>query len=169
MSSPGARCSSPVIQVEKSWARHTRRRQVADHPSRGSVAPVRDQAARASASTLTPATARFMPLAPVGGTMWAASPARNSRPWRIGSTTKLRMPVTLLSRIGPSSRVQPASGARPARRSPPAPLAGDRPLAQGPAVVGGQAGLELPPDPAVVPVLDRLVRVDLEVQAGQLG
>jgi hypothetical protein len=95
--------------VEKSWARQTRRRQVADQASSRSVAPVRYQAARASASTRTSATARFMPLAPVGGTMWAASPARNSRPKRIGSTTKLRMPVTPLSRIGPSSRVQPSS------------------------------------------------------------
>jgi len=30
-------------------------------------------------------TARLRPFAPVGGTMWAASPARNSRPYRIGS------------------------------------------------------------------------------------
>jgi hypothetical protein len=38
-----------------------------------------------------------MPLAPVAGTMWAASPARNSRPCRIGSTTKLRMALTPLA------------------------------------------------------------------------
>ena len=34
--------------------------------------------ASASASTVTSATARFRPLAPVGGTMWAASPASSS-------------------------------------------------------------------------------------------
>ena len=28
--------------------------------------------------------ARFGPLAPVGGTVWAASPARNRFPWRMG-------------------------------------------------------------------------------------
>ena len=102
---------------------------------------LRYQAARASASTRTSATARFMPLAPVGGTMWAASPARNSRPKRIGST-ELRMPVTPLS-IGPSSRVQPSSVASRARF----------PL----------------PDAPVRPAPDRLVRVDLEVEGGEPG
>jgi len=38
-------------------------------------------------------TARFSPLAPVRGTMWAASPARNIRPYCIGSHTKLRIGV----------------------------------------------------------------------------
>ena len=47
-------------------------------------------------------------MAPVGGTMCAASPARNRRPYCIGSTTKLRMPVTPFSSIGPSSSVQPS-------------------------------------------------------------
>ena len=69
------------------------------------------------------AIARFRPLAPVGGTMCAASPARKSRPYCIGSTTKLRMPVTPFSRIGPSSSVQPSSaergsGARPRSARP---------------------------------------------------
>ena len=40
------------------------------------------------------ATARFIPLAPVGGTICAASPARNSRLYCIGSATKLRIGVT---------------------------------------------------------------------------
>ena len=56
--------------------------------------------------------ARFMPLAPVGGTMCAASPARNSRPYRIGSTTKLRMPVMLFSSTGPSVSVKPSAASR---------------------------------------------------------
>jgi len=34
--------------------------------------------------------ALLSPRAPVGGTMWTASPARNRRPYRIGSATKLR-------------------------------------------------------------------------------
>src|SRR5881392_1740343 len=38
----------------------------------------------------TSETARFRPLAPVGGTMWAASPARKRLPCRMGSATKLR-------------------------------------------------------------------------------
>ncbi len=44
--------------------------------------------------------------------MCAASPARNSRPCCIGSTTKLRIPVTPFSRIGPSLSVQPSSPSR---------------------------------------------------------
>ena len=47
--------------------------------------------------------------APVGGTMCAASPARNSRPNCIGSTTKLRMPVMPFSTILPSRNFQPSS------------------------------------------------------------
>jgi hypothetical protein len=38
--------------------------------------------------------------------MWAASPARNRRPWRIGAATKLRIGVTDLSVIGPSETDQ---------------------------------------------------------------
>ena len=41
--------------------------------------------------------------------MCAASPARNSRPWRIGSATKLRIPVIPFCRIGPSAGCQPSS------------------------------------------------------------
>ncbi len=40
-------------------------------------------------------------MAPVGGTMCAASPARNSRPKRIGSVTKLRSGAMLFSIDGP--------------------------------------------------------------------
>src|SRR5260370_41012138 len=43
----------------------------------------------------TSAAARLSPLAPVGGTMCAASPARNKRPYCIGSATKLRIAVML--------------------------------------------------------------------------
>src|SRR5215471_9786769 len=50
-----------------------------------------------------------MPLAPVGGWMWAESPARKSRPHCIGSTTKLRMGVMPFCSIAPSAslRVRP--------------------------------------------------------------
>src|ERR671916_549674 len=43
----------------------------------------------ASARRPTSPAARFRPLAPVGGTIWAASPARKRRPNRRGSATKL--------------------------------------------------------------------------------
>ena len=87
-------------------------------PSRSSAPAARpspswQRAASPSASTRTSAIARLRPLAPVGGTMWPASPARYRRPCCIGSTTKLRMPVTPFSRIGPSCSVQPS---RPTRR-----------------------------------------------------
>ncbi len=52
------------------------------------------------------ATARFIPFAPVGGTMWAASPARKSLPWRIGSQTKERICTMLFWKILPSVSVQ---------------------------------------------------------------
>ena len=47
--------------------------------------PWRTSASAPRASDATSWTARFSPLAPVGGTMCAASPARNSRPCCIGS------------------------------------------------------------------------------------
>ncbi len=50
-----------------------------------------------------------MPFAPVGGTMCAASPARNSRPYCIGTATKLRIGVIPLSSKGPSVNVKPSS------------------------------------------------------------
>ena len=46
-------------------------------------------------------------LRPVGGTMWAASPARKRRPCRMGSATKLRIGVIPFSSTGPSVSVQP--------------------------------------------------------------
>ena len=53
--------------------------------------------------------ARFMPLAPVGGTMCAASPASSSRPCCMGVATKLRIGVIPLSSNGPSVSVKPSS------------------------------------------------------------
>ncbi len=47
-------------------------------------------------------------MAPVGGTMWAASPARNIRPNRIGSATKLRSGAMLFSIDGPVTRLSAA-------------------------------------------------------------
>jgi len=46
----------------------------------------------------------------VAGTMCAASPARNSRPWRIGSATNDRIGAIPLSKISPSwSAKEPSS------------------------------------------------------------
>ena len=72
--------------------------------------------------------------------MWAASPARYRRPCCIGSATKLRMPVTPFSRIGPSASVQP-------RRAEPR--------------------LQLGPDALVGPLGDVLVVAHLEVEAAE--
>ena len=55
---------------------------------RGAGRPCAAARPRAGASRPTSATARLRPLAPVGGTMCAASPARKSRPCRIGVCTK---------------------------------------------------------------------------------
>ena len=41
--------------------------------------------------------------------MCAASPARNSRPYRIGALTKLRIGVMAMSSAGPSFTAQPGS------------------------------------------------------------
>ncbi len=102
-------CSSVVIHQEKCWARQTRRRQSREYASSGPVSPEEYQTARASVSTVTSNAARFRPLAPVGGTMWAASPASSSRPNCIGSATKLRMAVMPFSRTGPVARLQPGT------------------------------------------------------------
>ena len=83
--------------------------------------------------------ARFMPLAPVGGTMWAASPARNSRPCCIGSTTKLRIAVMPFCSSGPS-----ASGRVPPSRA-----------------------MQFVPDARVRPVLDIVVGRALQVEPRQ--
>src|SRR4030095_8218899 len=50
---------------------------------------------------ITSEAARFKPFAPVGGTMCAASPARNRRPNRSGSATKLCSGAILFSIAGP--------------------------------------------------------------------
>ena len=49
--------------------------------------------------------------------MCAASPARKSRPWRIGSHTTLLMPTITFCVIGPSFGSQPSRVARRARIS----------------------------------------------------
>ena len=61
--------------------------------------------------------ARFRPLAPVGGTMWAASPASSSRPKRIGSATKLRSGAMLFSIDGPVCTASATGGGRRRRSS----------------------------------------------------
>jgi hypothetical protein len=48
--------------------------------------------------------AKFKPLALVGGTMCAASPAKNMRPKRIGSVIKLRSGSMLFSDLAPEKR-----------------------------------------------------------------
>src|SRR6266511_449504 len=111
-SSPSSSCSIDVIHDEKCSARQTRRRHVDEYDSSPVSRPVAYQSAIASASTRTSAIARFRPFAPVAGTIWAASPARKSRPYCIGSTTKLRMPVMPFSSTGPSCSVQPSSAVR---------------------------------------------------------
>src|SRR5262249_49883535 len=75
---------------------------VSEYAASRAVLPDVKNGVSARASTRTSATARFIPFAPVGGTICAASPARKRRPNCIGSTTKLRMPVRLFSITGPS-------------------------------------------------------------------
>ena len=58
----------------------------------------------------TSAAARFRPLAPVGGTMCAASPAKKSFPQRIGSATKLLTAAMLFSIEGQSPSPPPPTG-----------------------------------------------------------
>ena len=50
--------------------------------------------------------------------MWAASPARNSQPKRMGSATKLRSGEMLFSIDGPVTSAAAASGYRRHRSSP---------------------------------------------------
>jgi hypothetical protein len=66
---------------------------------------------------VTSATARLRPLAPVGGTMCAASPARNSRPCRIGVLTNDRIGRIDFSVTGPVLSSQPSWAKRVARLS----------------------------------------------------
>ncbi len=75
------------------WSSSTREVRAAPHTTQGLFGVAVDRsgvvllssAASAGASSATSATARFSLLAPVGGTMCAASPARNNRPCRIGA------------------------------------------------------------------------------------
>ncbi len=80
-----------------------------------------------------------MPLAPVGGTICALSPARNRRPYCIGSTTKLRIGVMPFCSILPSCELARAA----------------EPLVQ------------LVPDARVGPVLDVLVVIALQIEPRQ--
>ena len=84
--------------------------------------------------------ARFMPLAPVGGTMCAASPARSSRPCCIGV------------------------GDEAAHRGDA--LVEQRSFGEREAVVGGQARRQLGPDAVVGPVVEALVGRHLQVHPG---
>ena len=90
-----------------------------------------------SASTRVSARARLSPLAPVGGTVCAASPASSSRPLRIGVWTKERNGSTVRSITGPSFELE--------------------------SVGPGQPRLQLAPDPVVGPGVRVLGRVALEV------
>ena len=100
-----------AAQAARANSRRCRRRS-----SRGSARRARARGSRTSAA------ARFSPFAPVGGTMCAASPARNSRPKRIGSATKLRSGAMLFSIDGPVTsaarprRVEARGAARPRTR-----------------------------------------------------
>ncbi len=77
----------------------------------------------------TSVAARFSPFAPVGGTMWPASPARNNLPKRSGSTTKLRSGAMLFSMEGPvTSSSRPFSSSR--RRSSDQNASSDQALAE---------------------------------------
>ena len=75
----GSTCSMDVIHQEKWVARQTRLRQASEYASAGPACPSLSRLASALAKAVTSARARLRPLAPVGGTMCAASPARNSR------------------------------------------------------------------------------------------
>ena len=80
-------------------------------------------------------------MAPVGGTMCALSPARNSRPYCIGSTTKLRIGVMPFCSIAPSCELARAA----------------------------EALVQLVPDARVRPVLDVLVVVALQIEPRHVG
>src|SRR5579859_6873448 len=101
-----------VIHQEKWVARQTRLRQVSEYASAAPARPSRSRLVSALARAVTSARARLRPLAPVGGTMWAASPARNSRRYRMGEATKLRIGVMAFSVTGPSSRYHPGTLSR---------------------------------------------------------
>ena len=95
----------------------------------------------AVARAATSATARLRPFAPVGGTMCAASPARNRFPYRIGAATKDRIGVIDFCSTGPLVSDQPGTANRVA---------------------------QLLPDPVVRPAGDVLVGGHLEVEPADL-
>ena len=82
-------------------------------------------------------------MAPVGGTIWAASPARNMRPNRIGSATKLRKRRDALLDRRPGDEFV------------------DRLLVQ--------PALQFVPEPVVRPLLDVIVERALHVIAAAVG
>ena len=59
----------------------------------------------------------FSPFAPVGGTIWAASPHRNSRPHCIGSVTKDLKGAIDFSIEGPVTSASATSAGRRRRSS----------------------------------------------------
>src|SRR5215470_15519001 len=104
-----------VIHQEKWVARQTRLRAVSEYASASPDCPSLSRLVSALARAVTSARARLRPLAPVGGTIWAASPARNSRRQRMGEATKLRIGEMAFSVIGPSFKSHPGTMRR--RRS----------------------------------------------------
>src|SRR5699024_2946223 len=96
---------------EKFWAFHTRLVAVCEYPARASASESLSALIRAGARTETSAKARLRPLAPVGGTVWALSPARNSEPCCIGSVTAERNGSTVLSVIVPVLSSKPSGPA----------------------------------------------------------
>ena len=131
--------ASSVIHQEKSWTCQTRAGSVRVPSRQRPVDPCGSVPRSPRPARGRRATARFRPLAPVGGTMWAASPARKSRPYCIGSATKLRMRRDRL--VEDRARRPESSRRRVASR-----------------------GAQLGPDPVVRPVLDVLVGAHLQVE-----
>lgn len=78
-----------VIHHANRTALHMRRNAVSEYAPRAHE-PFLSCSMRAPDRYCTSEKVTFRPLAPVGDTTWAASPARNSRQWPIGSATKLR-------------------------------------------------------------------------------
>jgi hypothetical protein len=127
-------CSIEVIHHEKRSAFQTRASAFANSvdPGGGFLVVVFAQRLR---QIMHVAGGEVEPLAPVGGTMWAASPARNIRPNRIGSATKLRSGAMLFSIDGPVTRLS----------RPPDP-----------------AALQFVPEPLVRPLIDVIVERALQ-------
>src|SRR5262249_26440732 len=100
--------SIDVIHHEKWVHRQTRRSARSEYASAALLSECRRSRTRAGASSATSATARLRPLAPVGGPMWAHSPARNRLPYRIGVWTNDRIGRTDLSVTGPEDSSHPS-------------------------------------------------------------